>query len=43
MWAINNVSKGKKTPDRTQLRSYLEKIYGLYLKDGWKGFKLKSE
>jgi P4 family phage/plasmid primase-like protien len=43
MWGINNVSKGKKTPDRTQLRSYLEKIYGLYHKDGWKGFKLKSE
>jgi len=43
LWSINNVSKGKKTPDRAQLRSYLEKIYGLYLKDGWKGFKIKSE
>jgi len=43
MWGINNVSKGKKTPDRAQLRSYLEKIYGLYLKDGWKGFRIKSE
>ena len=43
MWGINNVSKGKKTPDRAQLRSYLEKIYGVYHKDGWKGFKLKSE
>jgi P4 family phage/plasmid primase-like protien len=42
-WGADNVPKGKKQPDRTQLRSYLEKIYGLYQKDGWKGFKIKSD
>ena len=43
IWSVDNVSKGKKQPDRTQLRSYIEKIYGIYTqKDGWKGFKFKQ-
>jgi phage/plasmid-associated DNA primase len=43
IWSVENVSKGKKQPDRTQLRSYIEKIYGIYTqKDGWKGFKFKQ-
>ena len=42
-WGADNIPKGKKQPDRTQLRSYIEKIYGLYQKDGWKGFKIKSD
>lgn len=43
IWAIENISKGKKQPDRTQIRSYIEKTYGIYnSKDGWKGFKFKS-
>ena len=42
IWCVDNVSKGKKQPDRTQLRSYIEKIYGIYTtKDGWKGLKIK--
>ena len=41
-WAVENVSKGKKIPDRIQVRSYIEKIYGVYVAAvGWKGFKIK--
>jgi len=43
-WANKNISKGKKVPDRNQLRSYLEKLYGIYdSKIGWKGLRFKSE
>jgi len=42
-WGSDNVAKGKKQPDRQQLRSYIDKIYGIYIKDGWKGFRLKTE
>jgi len=43
VWCVDNVSKGKKQPDRTQLRAYIEKIYGIYnTKEGWKGFKIKN-
>ena len=43
IWGVENISKGKKQPDRTQLRSYIEKIYGLYhTREGWIGIKLKS-
>ena len=42
-WGVENVAKGKKQPDRQQLRSYIDKIYGIYIKDGWKGFKLKND
>jgi P4 family phage/plasmid primase-like protien len=43
-WANKNINKGKKVPDRNQLRSYVEKLYGLYdLKIGWKGLRFKSE
>jgi len=42
-WGIENIAKGKKQPDRTQLRSYIDKIYGIYQKEGWKGFRLKNE
>jgi len=42
-WGVENVAKGKKQPDRQQLRSYIDKIYGIYIKDGWKGFRLKND
>ena len=42
LWCVENVSKGKRHPERVQVKSYLEKIYGIYTsKDGWKGLKLK--
>jgi P4 family phage/plasmid primase-like protien len=43
-WSSINVSKGKKSIDRNQLKSYIEKIYGIYdIKTGWKGFRIKPE
>ena len=43
-WSYKNVSKGKKVPDRNQIRSYMEKIYGIYdIKTGWKGFRFKVQ
>jgi len=43
IWGVENFSKGKKQPDRTQLRSYIEKIHGLYTtREGWVGIKIKS-
>lgn len=43
-WAYQNVPKGKKLPDRSQFRAYLEKTYGAYPTDGkgWKGLRLKK-
>jgi P4 family phage/plasmid primase-like protien len=35
IWCSKNIIKSKKQPDRNQLRSYFEKMYGLYDK-GWK-------
>jgi phage/plasmid-associated DNA primase len=43
-WSNKNVSKGKKVPDRNQLRSYMEKILGMYdNKIGWRGMKFKDD
>ena len=43
IWSNENVPKGKKNPDRIQLRSYIEKIYGGYnVANGWKGLKIKT-
>jgi P4 family phage/plasmid primase-like protien len=43
-WANKNINKGKKVPDRNQLRSYIEKMYGVYdSKIGWKGLRFKNE
>ena len=43
-WSNKNISKGKKVPDRNQLRSYIEKLYGVYdSKIGWKGLRFKNE
>ena len=43
-WAYHNVPKGKKLPDRTQMRAYLEKTFGVYPSGGkgWKGLRIKS-
>ena len=35
IWCSKNIIKSKKQPDRNQLRSYFEKLYGIYDK-GWK-------
>jgi P4 family phage/plasmid primase-like protien len=42
-WSHTNVAKSKKLPDRNQIRSYLEKIYGIYDGKGWKGLKFKND
>jgi len=41
MWSTHNVQKGKRLPDRNQLRAYLEKTFGAYPIDGkgWKGLR----
>jgi hypothetical protein len=41
IWVNENIPKGKKCPDRIQLRSYIEKTYGPY-GVGWKGLKIKT-
>jgi len=41
IWVNENIPKGKKCPDRIQLRSYIEKTYGPY-GIGWKGLKIKT-
>jgi P4 family phage/plasmid primase-like protien len=43
-WAYHNVPKGKKLPDRSQMRAYLEKTFGVYPNGGkgWKGIRIKS-
>ena len=35
LWCSKNIIKSKKQPDRNQVRSYFEKLYGIYDK-GWK-------
>jgi len=44
IWAMNNVSKGKKLPDRNQIKAYFEKNRGPYPADGkgWKCLKIKA-
>lgn len=43
-WCIANVPKGKKCPDRNQIKAYFEKLLGAYPSNnkGWKGLKYKS-
>ena len=43
-WSYKNAGKNKKLPDRNQLRSYFEKIYGIYdINKGWRGLKFKGD
>jgi len=30
VWIFNIISKGKKVPERSQFRAYMEKIFGVY-------------
>lgn len=41
IWVSQNIPKGKRVPDRMQLRSYMENIYGPYPENGkgWKAIK----
>ena len=43
-WAVQVLPKGKKVPDRTQFKIYVEKVYGLYPNNskGWKGVRMKA-
>jgi phage/plasmid-associated DNA primase len=43
LWMSQNVPKGRKNIDRTQFKTYMEKIFGVYPTDGtgWKGIRLK--
>jgi P4 family phage/plasmid primase-like protien len=40
-WAYTAVAKGKKIPDRTQFKAYMEKTFGEYPKSGsgWRGLR----
>lgn len=44
LWSCENVPKGKKRPDRNQMKAYFEKLLGAYPIDnkGFKGLKYKS-
>ena len=38
------ILKGKKIPDRNQMKAYFEKVYGPYNNnEGWRGFRFKSD
>lgn len=41
IWTNQNIPKGKRIPDRMQLRAYIERTHGPYPPDGkgWKGLK----
>jgi len=43
-WAYQNVPKGKRIPDKIQMRSHFEKILGPYPSDnkGWRGYRVKD-
>jgi P4 family phage/plasmid primase-like protien len=42
-WAMSNIPKGKKVPDRNQLRAYIERSYGPYNNiDGWKCIQFRN-
>jgi hypothetical protein len=40
-----NIPKGKKVPDRMQVRAYMEKTFGAYPADGkgWKTFRYVTD
>jgi P4 family phage/plasmid primase-like protien len=43
-WSANNIGKGKRNIDRTQIKSYLEKLFGNYdAKKGWTGMRFKTD
>lgn len=42
MWYNKNNIKSKKPPDRIQIRSYFEKLYGIYDNKGWKNIKINT-
>jgi len=41
VWCSDNVPKGKKLPDRNQIKAYMDKLYGVYTtkNPGWKGVR----
>ena len=44
IWCSSNVIKGKKCPDRNQLKAYFEKLLGVpYDNKGWRGISYKLE
>ena len=44
VWCANNITYNKKKPDRNQIRSYLEKLYGIYdTAKGWKNIKFNID
>jgi P4 family phage/plasmid primase-like protien len=42
-WSNASVAKGKRMPDKNQLRAYFEKLYGHYDARGWRKLRLKEE
>jgi P4 family phage/plasmid primase-like protien len=44
MWASQNIPKGKKLPQKLQIQTYMEKMFGPYPKTkGWKSIRLVSD
>ena len=45
LWTAVNVPKGKKCPDRNQIKAYFEKLLGEYPSDnkGWRGIRYKVD
>lgn len=42
-WAMSNIPKGKKVPDRNQLKAYIERSYGPYNNlEGWKCVQFRN-
>lgn len=45
-WAHNNVTKGKRVPEKSQIKAYFEKEYGAYpagAHPGWRKLRFKQE
>lgn len=42
LWCARFVPKGRKIPDRTQLKSYIENLHGAYPVKGWAGLMIKT-
>ena len=43
-WTHNNVAKGKRIPEKAQIKAYFEKQYGAYPADkGWRRLRFKQE
>ena len=42
-WATKFLPKGKRLPERPQVKAYMEKLFGPYPTSGWKGLQVKPK